>query len=252
MTPRCAAPAIAGMLAGFFAAAPATAQTNGHVPEVLPGDASIDGTRFKAGTWEIRYMSLKGGSEEETGRMTVELAPVEVEGKPAWRLVHTFRTAQGSGSGTTIVHRQSLAPVSHRGTYVGRTIALDYKGANVTGNITTPSDGTKAIGVNLASPAFDPNAIELLIGSLPLREGYRARLPVFESDKNAVSWYEARVLGRKSVHVEQVDRMAWELEIDFGEGTGKLWIDPETRGMVLASFTDKNGSEMQMRRVYKQ
>jgi hypothetical protein len=238
------------MLAALFAAAPATAQTNGHVPEVLPGDASIDGTHFEPGTWQIRYVSIKGGSEQETGRMTVELSTIDVDGKPAWRLVHTFKTSEGGGSGTTIVHRKSLAPVSHQGSHAGRTIALDYKGTNVTGNVTTPSDGTKAIGVNLTSPAFDPNAIELLLGSLPLREGYGARLPVFESDKSAVRWYEVRVLGRKSIQVEHADRLAWVLEVDFGEGTGRLWIDPETRKMVLASFTDKNGSEMQMRRVY--
>jgi hypothetical protein len=51
----------------------------------------------------------------------------------------------------------------------------------------------------LSTQPFEWNILGLVIGALPLRKGYCARLPVYSDRFDRVTWYTAEVVGKTTV-----------------------------------------------------
>lgn len=123
------------------------------------------------------------------------------------------------------LHERSLR---QEGTMAGKPmrIALDRKGARVTGTALTPSHpaGELAIDVAHTDGLFDDNAITPLLGAVRWREGLVLGVPVLASGKGTISNATLTVQGRETVTVPAGQFDAWRVEFSLDGGRMVAWV----------------------------
>jgi hypothetical protein len=162
-------------------------------PDLRPGDVAIDARRVHTGTWQVRYVRVTDGVEKEIGTMSQELDEVVHRGQRALRSVQRFTTGEGSGADTAIHALPTLTPLYHGSAHPGRTLSLTFGEGVVSGTMTRAGDAAQDVRHVLAAPVFDSNALEIVIGALPLAPGYAARLAMYSFEKAGETRYDVLV-----------------------------------------------------------
>jgi hypothetical protein len=219
------------------------------LPDVRPGDAAIDARRVHTGSWEVRYFRVADGTETEIGTMTQELDEVAHRAVRALRSVQRFTTGQGSGADTSIHALPTLAPLYHGSAHPGRTLSLAFGDGVVTGRMTRAGDPAQDVRHALAAPVFDSNALEIVLGALPLAPGYAARFAMYSFEKAGEIRYEIAVRGAGTAQVGGHTAPVWNVELTGEQGRGSFSIHRDTGQFVAGSFFGPDGSELRFRRV---
>lgn len=130
------------------------------------------------------------------GTMTVSQSTLGAGGQRVVRRVITYDYgASGGVVDTTLSVASTLAPILERTRKSsGADIVMDFSGRIVTGRM-GPDSARKEIRDTLATPAFNTTDLELVVRSLPLRNGYRASLPVYDPEFGGYRHAELRVDG---------------------------------------------------------
>lgn len=218
--------------------------------DVRPGNADVDGTRVRPGTWEVRYVRVANGTEQEVARVRQQLEVVERDGETLLRSVLKFGGPGGNGVDTAVAVRKTLQPRIHRGVRPdGSRLNIDFGDGWVSGRSVKKGEDAVAKRRDLEAPLFDANIFDIVLGSLPLREGLHVRIPtyVFEND-DGPTWFEVRVTGLENVTVDGVTAPAWAVEVKSEQGDGTFCIDRDSRQFVKGVFTGKDGAELRMTR----
>lgn len=218
-------------------------------PDVRPGDAAVDARRVHGGSWQVRYYRVADGRETEIGTMAQELEEVEHRGVRALRSVQRFTTGQGTGADTSIHVLPTLAPLYHGSAHPGRTLSLAFGDGVVAGRMTRAGDPAEDVRHVLAAPVFDSNALEIVLGALPLAPGYAARLALYSFAKAGEVRYEIAVKGAGTAEVGGHTAPVWNVELTGEQGRGSFTIHRDTRQFVAGSFFALDGSELRFRRV---
>ena len=230
-----------------LAAGPLAAQQSDTPPLVAVGDRTLDLSRLREGTDTSRVVWTRQGRETAGPLQIEEVRFVEAGGRPM--VLHRM-TVQGPAftmTDTTWLARGDLAPIRHRSHAPQRTLLLDYEAGAVRGSVAPKDSATRRVGAALALPVFDPSSLHLVLRSLPLAEGYAARLPFFDHERLTDRITTVRVTGSEAVGVAgRPGAQAWVVEVDTGAHEATYWVDRETGDPVRVVSRPAPGVELRV------
>lgn len=173
------------------------------------------------------------------GSVVLQTVLVQDAGRDAVLRVETLRDTAGAVASVDSLTalRASLAPLAYASRVGQKARSIRFEGGRVRGEEVTRGV-RKAVDVALPSLLFDGGAMEILLGALPLREGYAARLPVYHVDRAAAASASVQVLGTERVRtMDGGSCPAWRVVVAGGPSPGTYWIEPQTRALVRHEAT---------------
>lgn len=210
--------------------APSAPQVESEIITVLPGDGSLDARLLRTGVVAYTWIIESAGQSQPVGWVTDSLAATFDNGRPA--LTRTLTAQRGNMVlvDSSVSLRRSLAPRSHRSHQPRRTMVLTFDGSHVMGSVTSAQGEPATFDSTFVTPVFDSSNWDLLIRALPLREGLAVRFPVYDHDNGGLVWYTARVAG---VERPGAGPESWRIEGQVGPVRNTLWVDRQTRDLVM-------------------
>lgn len=129
---------------------------------------------------------------------------------------------------TTFINAQGQMERYHR-IQQGAEVSLERKGDKVTGSL-------KAMGQSLpieapleGKPLYPTSgALRYYLASLPLQEGYTARVPLFSLQQQKVTDARITVEGQEKILVLGQERSCWRVQIETEGVKQTVWVDQST------------------------
>ena len=188
-----------------------------QAPIVAAGDAAIDGSRIVPGTTTRTLTVEKDGARRPNGSI-VDVISVQPDGRLL--RVQTIATPTGTIVDTAISDRRTLVPVRHSSSSAQRTMHVDFAGAHATGTFAPKDSATRTIDQQGDHPFFDSNIYDLVVGALPLADGYAARVPVYIYERGGQVWMDVRVMSTDRV----AGVAAWKTSVTLGSYACTMWL----------------------------
>jgi hypothetical protein len=216
-----------------------------HRP-VSPGAAEVRPRPVREGTDTLQMVMEKDGVEIPVAQLVMETRlDRSAPGGPVIRRVETTTSRMvASTVDTFAVAAATLEPVSQR-TYETRAVALDYDSAGVHGTITEGGQ-TGRVDLRLPVRVWYDNSMDLLLGALPLAEGYEASLPTYDDATGTIAWRNIRVAGTEQIAGPLGAVTAWRVETSRGGSSSVYWMDRTTGLMLAWSQKLANGAELRI------
>lgn len=219
-----ALPLLAALL---LASAPAAAQ------QVLrPGSAGIaaDAPRERTETFDI--LGRDAGRWMPLGEMTLRTVRATVDGREAVvRTETTWIDDELVQADSFVLDRRTLAPITVRREGVEATRWLHF----AEGRLRTIDDGdwgADTADVELAEAAFLSGLTDLVLGALPLAEGYTADFAVYDPE-TGLDTVHVVVEGREELRSNSDARVpVWRVRVLDDASGGTYWMDRESHTLV--------------------
>ncbi|UOQ55025.1 DUF3108 domain-containing protein [Hymenobacter cellulosivorans] len=212
---------------------------------------SVDGQLIRPFSARYTMLMRQAGQEKPVGSVATSYEYLSRPGQELAlkRSVISFPTGVIVDSGT--VDRRTLYPQAHRSHQPnGRTLALDFAGARVTG---FNQVGTQRTAVDLTTPAalFDSFSADLVVQALPLRAGQAFKFAQYVYEKGGQDWVQGRIIGARTLPSPdgRTSQPAWVVQT-FGkdQSTVTYWLDASTRRLLQVEFVQA-GRELIMRQA---
>lgn len=170
---------------------------------IRPGGV-LTGARVAAGTQAFDLYLEGRTAGDPDGEYVLETRLAEVAGRPAVVRRETIRIGGAVMQVDSFaLHRATLAPLAR-------------------------SNG-----------AFLANSMDLLLGALPLADGYQAALAVREDDGSVVT-ARVRVTGREAMRTDRGAVRAWRVSVRGASSEGTYWVGEDTRTLVRFVAADRS------------
>jgi hypothetical protein len=202
---------------------------------VLPGDAQLNASVIKPGHWMMEMRASRPGAPEAVRTAHYFLSRTTHNGKPAFLLTMTMETPRGPMVDSTMVLESGLQPVMHRGHSPMRTLELNFEGATVTGQYSEPNTPPKVVNTVNKQLVFDASALDLILSALPLKAGYRARIPAYIYESNGPVWHDLSVKREVDAETPNGKLPAWEVVVSTPEYTASYFITKGSKEVVLTT-----------------
>ncbi len=207
----------------LLAVSAASPRPAGEAPLLEPGAAEIVTQHLRASMDSVRYLTPRPG---DTAR---------IEFARGWRELHLVNNARGPAillvsastfNGRTfrdsaLVLRAGLVPIWEVMYNNARRTRIDYDGAHVRLTSSIP-DSSREHTYDVR--VFHFNELDVLLRSIPLRDGYEAILPLYSEGSDQLEMDTVRVLGR--------DAGVWQLRFADPAIIATIGIDDRTRRQV--------------------
>jgi hypothetical protein len=122
---------------------------------------------------------------------------------------------------------------------------ISFRGRALSGRRRTPSGDDVAITDQLEEPHFLASLAQLMVRALPLADGLRVTLPLFQ-DPGGATTGQVEVLGKVAVPGED-GAMAWKVSLELGRAKAVVWIDAGTLRERRTEAEMPGGATMVMR-----
>jgi hypothetical protein len=215
--------------------------TGQSIPSLCPGSNSLDVSRIKTGRWTIEMVVSQNGQTQPPFQGEQEVRRITTDGKAAFQFVQVFHSPRGANTDTSIVLVDGLAPVRHRGHNSSRDLELNFAGTTVSGR-TVVSGAATPFQRETAQPVFDSSILELVLAAMPLKSGFRARLPMYIHEQNGLVWHDVRVVGEESVPSDGTEVRAWQVEIKTPDFALTYLVNKQTLEPLGARASRENMS----------
>lgn len=172
--------------------------------------------------WEhdIRY-------EKTGGAMRYVMESVEKDGKSLLKLQVYFNPQPDSVPDTIYLDPKTMAFVERRLELPNYLIQVYYEDGLFHGDLTpAPDSDFKPVTYNKTYPhgAFEPAVINYAIKALPLADGYKASIPVFDLNNGSqMLWSNITVMGREMIEVNGQQYDTWKVKSQ-GIREKTIWI----------------------------
>ncbi|HEX2189255.1 MAG TPA: hypothetical protein VHG51_10180 [Longimicrobiaceae bacterium] len=208
----------------------------GQEARVGVGSPELQAARIRPGVDTLVFLRGTGDAEQPVPGLVLTLRTTLEGDGPGAVVVREEETRGRNGTvvdaDSFVLARPSLAPVRQRSAGGQGERTLRFDGRRVQGSRTGPGMQTP-VDVALEEPVFYANSLDLVLSALPLREGYAARIPVFDAGSGAVAELRARVAGAETVRTADGGScQAWRVEVAGGSSNGTYWIERSGRGLV--------------------
>lgn len=198
---------------------------------VRPGSALLAAEAIGEGTEEFDVLSGFGDGAP-IGQMTLRTGRVTVDGTPA--LVRTQTVWMDDvlvQVDSFTLHARTLAPLRMRSSTEGQTVTLEF-GAGTLRSVTDNELGGDSSDVPLPDPVFLGGMTDLLLGALPLAEGYTASLAVYDR-VDGIGALEVEVEAAEEVEIDAGRRgAAWRVRVLHDGAPATYWMDRESHALV--------------------
>lgn len=222
-------------------------------PSLKPGDKAVVGDRIGTGRWKVQFARVTDSGEVAMSSYYWDVAKVTDGGRSALVSVQWSDAANG-GHDSTFVDAHTLQPLRFHSVNPNSTNIVTFDGLKYSGSHdgkTGPETGSG----ELQAAAFDGTISDIVVGSLPLAIGYKARLPVVQTpglikSNGAVEWNDIEVTGEGQTQ----GRSVWLVDANGGHGARHIMIDKTTRAvldarMKLPAMGNSPASELHMVRT---
>jgi hypothetical protein len=210
-------------------------------PVLTPGSADVTTAHIQNASANFRYlMRAPTGdtTERETGTGHVEQSLTKYNGKPAVLLVSVYKTRGQTYVDSALVMHAGLVPVWETSRVGSRVTQYEYSGKRVRVTVTTPDSGTRKREHSYDVPVFHFNELDMLLRSIPLREGYEAILPLYSEGSDELEMDSVRVMSRDAEGV-------WSLRFADPAIVSTYGIHGTTRELVSQDIQfRRNGGHM--------
>jgi hypothetical protein len=205
----------------------AAAQTEAAVLRPGSGEVAAGSIRERMDPMDLY---LGPGARELAGRMTLRTSFATIGGVEA--IVRTENTWVEDALVQTdsfVVDRRTLAPLYHYSAGPDEVTELEFSPGQVRALV---DEGIEGPVTEIAEPVFLSAAMDLVLGALPLAEGYSTRVAVYDSEEGLTTAV-VEVRGAEEVRVSRGVRVpAWRVRVSRGGATGTYWIDRESHALV--------------------
>ena len=221
-----------------------TSALRAEPPRLSVGDPGVSGVHLKPYTNLWKFTQQKPGAPAvEAGTWSDALEPTTFSGRPALKRSQVAKYNKGGIILTfvSVFDPSTMEPYSFD--YVrsddGNVRHVDFRHETVVYRETEKTGiEPKESSVKLDRPVFDfyGGMYGVLISTLPLREGYSAEIPTFDTTKMAIDWVPVRVVGRETVPAGAgKSAKAWVVETPtklYGKMT--WWVTKEAPYVIKA------------------
>ncbi|MEO9482960.1 MAG: DUF3108 domain-containing protein [Ekhidna sp.] len=188
---------------------------------VLPGDPSLVTDRIAP--HKVMY-------EKSGGNMTYVMKEVEKNGRAAYQLAIYFNQDESGTPDLIYIDKSTLGYLGRRLEMKDYIIDVQFADNRFTGKL-EPIAGSDYNEVNYEKEyphnAFEPAVINYFIAALPLKEGYKASIPVFDLNKGSqMFWSNIEVLGRETVKVDGKKHETWKVK-STGIKEKTIWVSTD-------------------------
>jgi hypothetical protein len=165
---------------------------------LLPGSTELTTSHLKADGARYRYIYKQAAdsTEREMGIGGWAVTPTKHNGKAALLLTTNFARGTNTFLDTALVMQDGLHPVWEVSRSGAKTTRWDYSGKVVRMAVTHPDSGTRNKAHTYDVPVFHFNELDVLIRSIPMREGYEAILPLYSEGSDELEMDTVRVNAR--------------------------------------------------------
>jgi hypothetical protein len=149
-----------------------------QAPVLRPGsEIATDRIQARADTFDLFFEGRTRGVPDAT--MTLETRVATVGGAEAIvRRETLWVDDEAAQVDSFVLVRATLEPLSARAEGISGDRSLDFAGGRVRG-WTGDEDGRDTVDAALPEPVFLSSSMDLVLGALPLRAGYTARLAIY-------------------------------------------------------------------------
>jgi hypothetical protein len=219
---------------------------DGSPARVEAGDPSVDGSFLKPyeNQWTFSIQK-KGGEAVVAGTWTDSVESTTVNGRPA--LKRTQVASYKNGIRLTFVNvfdpkTMESFSASYERSDTGERRQLEYRGKEITFH-RSPGTGDAPAQQYVATVEqrvldFHDGLYGVLLDALPLRTGYEATLPAFDTDRACVDWVDVRVAGRETVEAgpgKSAD--TWVVRVETKKyGKSTWWLTREAPYVIQAKL----------------
>jgi hypothetical protein len=221
-----ALPLLAALL---LASAPAAAQ------QVLrPGSAGVAAASLRERTETFDLLARDAGGWMPLGEMTLRTVRATVDGRDAMvRTEETWIDDERVQADSFVLDRRTLAPVSVRQQGVEASRRLHFGDGGRLRTIHDDGDwGADTADVELPEAAFLSGLTDLVLGALPLAEGYTANFAVYDPE---IGFDTVRVteVVREELRLDSDARVpVWRVRVLHDASGGTYWLDRESHALV--------------------
>lgn len=203
-------------------------------------EQALETTHITEGVTRWRLTVHKDTATRELGVMTSTTHYADYMGRPAILFVRTTPTPQGDIVDSVLMFRRTLAPVWEHSHQPSKTMLLDFSDSAVTGEWAPADSAMRSVRHPIPRPVFNATAQELLVGSLPLADGYRTLLPIYSFELGGMELDTLSVVGTGRVKLRDGgERDAWKIAFADPFITATFWVDRETRRVLLQDVVSR-------------
>lgn len=216
------------LAAVLLASTPAAAQ------QVLrPGSAGIAAHAPRERTETFHILERDAGRWMPLGEMTLRTVHATADGREAVvRTEETWIDGELVQADSFVLDRRTLAPIAAHTSGVEASRWLHFGEGGRLRTIDDGDWGADTAEVELAEPAFLLGLTDLMLGALPLAEGYTADFAVYDPEIGIDTVRVARV-EREELRLESDARVpVWRVRVLHDATGGTYWMDRESHALV--------------------
>lgn len=218
-----------------------------HPEEAPPAvdPATVDASPLRLGASHRRSSLIHDGQTQDRGPDNHVLTQVTRGGRKLLVSTRLFSTPSGPAIDSSIADAKTLIPLRHVGIHSSRTMVLEFSGSRVRGSYAVQNEPVRPIDHPMEARPFDSSLYDLVIASLPLAVGYRARVPFYVYEQGGLVWYDVAVTGREMLDLSDRTRAdAWAVDVKEGDQLrSRLWVAAGPQREVLRSTFYFSGGE---------
>lgn len=208
------------------------------------GDDSILWSNLEPSADRKRVVRVHHGTAREVGSTTEHIRVFEDGDHQVLERTQILDSPElGNRVDTTVVVRDSFAPVRYRSVAGSERVEVAYESSHARTRRIRNGIVAEAHDVEVTADAFDAHAIELVLRLLPLHERYRVALPAFDAHTCAEIEAIVEVLGS-----EEIDdgagtvTPAWSVGLSWEGHQQRYWLSMEGAGIVRQSVRLPDGA----------
>jgi hypothetical protein len=222
---------------------------------LTPSISAFENKWIKSGSYQMKWYMLRDTAKMEIGEVYTEIIADKQTLTVVTRV--NMKNMNSAWVDSTINDRSTLKPIRHTSSNMQRDILLNF-GQPVTGSYTEHAKGKQILVSDTVSGSyFDSNLYPQLIGWLPMSDGYRQDIAIYDFNPGGKS-------GRLTVSVKDVrsdtyqtdkqgPRAVWAVDVtdEINGGTNNLvtYYFDKTDRKLWKQEINSNGRKMLMKRV---
>ena len=210
-----------------------------QAPQVVPGLAVRYTARPGTDTVVFQRSITRAGQDTSAGTRTVVFQVTHGGDHQAWLEVEQrFPAGGGEIVDTAIADLATLRAVAHRSHQPKRTMRFDFTATAAEGTVVSiPGDSVTPVHQDLGGPIFDSNVIDLIVASLPLKQGFTADVPFFIYERGGRVPMTVAVTARARVAFAKLgQREVWVVSVSVPDAPATVWVDTKTHAVLRVRY----------------
>jgi hypothetical protein len=203
-----------------FIATPLIGQS-APAPYSPPAPAELNTALIKPYHHAFHMIASQNGQEADIGTLDDRLIVINANGRPVFIRIQNVDTPTGNMLDSAIADSSSLSPRHHSSVAEHRQLLLEFAPKRVTGQYFEPGDPPIPIDQGLADGVFDSNMLDVLIGAMPLAQGYAGRLLIYIYEAGGPVPMDVAVTGSETLN----GSATWVANVTISGRTVRYYVD---------------------------